>query len=64
MTTTKEQLYELIKRDNEIKESQQKLNKEISEFIAKTTGLQGPATLLDIMMAMETKNDPPRIITP
>lgn len=59
-----DKLMDLIKRDREIKEAQEQLNKDISAYIAESTGIRGPATLLDIMLAVKAKHEPSRLITP
>lgn len=60
-----EKLADMIERDNTIKRHQEKLNRDIQEFIELELGLKGPATLLDISKKLlESSIEPSRIITP
>lgn len=65
-TMTKlEKLTELQARDKKIRDDQDQLNKDINAFMSTEFGLNGPATLVDIVKkAMESTVEPSRIITP
>jgi hypothetical protein len=48
-------LFDLLKRDQDLKKAQEALNRDISEFMAKETGIMGETTLLNIVLALKNK---------
>jgi len=62
--TTDDRYLDLIKKDRDLKEAQKTLNKEISEFLAQETGINGEATIIDIIFAVKKKYDQKLVITP
>lgn len=66
LTKRLEKLSDFIERDNTIKRHQEKLNKDISEFVQGDLGFgDRPATLIDIVKkALESTIEPSRIIAP